>query len=184
MLGLYLAMLETTEEKSRFEHLYMTHRVTLYNYAYQILKDVQLAEDAVSETFLILVKKMKDIEKMTETEIRNYLIIIAKNKAKKIYSERVKQTCSEEFDEVQTVGNTEWEVVLREEASHVFSLIQSMDEKYADIFYLRYCLDLKEKEIAALLGLSVSTIKSRIYRGKKQLQEMIEKDKWYDRETV
>ena len=185
MLGVYLVMLETDEEKSRFEQLYKTHQTTLYNYAYQILNDAHLSEDAVSETFLVLAKKIKVVEKMSETDVRNYLIVVVKNAAKKIYSKHSKQITLDEMDKVQTlVGDTEEEVNIQLEKKRIFDMIQSMDEKYADIFYLRYYMGLSEQEIAASLDLKVGTVKTRIHRGKQQLREMIEREEQYDTEPV
>ena len=185
MLGVYLVMLETDEEKSRFEQLYKTHQTTLYNYAYQILRDVQHAEDAVSDAFLVLAKKMSVIEKMSEVDVRNYLIVVTKNAAKKIYNKYSKHVSLDEIGQVQTlVGDTEEDVNIQLEKKRIFDMIQSLDEKYADIFYLKYYMGLSDQEIAASLDLKVGTVKARIHRGKQQLREMIEREEQYDTEPV
>lgn len=187
MLGIYLVMLETDEEKSRFEQLYKTHQTTLYNYAYQILNDTHLSEDAVSETFLVLARKIKVVQKMSETDVRNYLIVVAKNAAKRIYSKHSKQISldEDEMDKVQTlVGDTQEEVNIQLEKKRIFDMIQSMDEKYTDIFYLKYYMGLSEQEIAASLDLKLGTVKTRIHRGKQQLREMMEREEQYDTEPV
>lgn len=59
MLGIYLAMLDTPEEKSKFEVLYKEYRSTMYNHAYGILKDKHLAEDAVHNAFFEVNKKFR-----------------------------------------------------------------------------------------------------------------------------
>lgn len=57
MLGFYLALLDTAEEKSRFEELYLLYRQDMYKTAYSILQDSFEAEDVVHEAFLIVIKK-------------------------------------------------------------------------------------------------------------------------------
>lgn len=47
MLGFYLALLDTAEDKSRFEELYLTYRQDMYKTAFAILRSPQSAEDAV-----------------------------------------------------------------------------------------------------------------------------------------
>ena len=76
MLGLYLALIDSAEDKSKFEKLYKEYRSTLITVAYSILKDTALAEDAVHETFLTLAKNFNKISDKTCIQIRNYLIII------------------------------------------------------------------------------------------------------------
>ncbi len=76
MLGAFLALLNTPEEKTRFEHLYLENRSIMYNYAMEILKDSQLAEDAVQDAFMKLIKYMDHIKGRNDHDARNYLIII------------------------------------------------------------------------------------------------------------
>ena len=45
MLGFYLALLDTAEDKSRFEELYLTYRQDMYKTAFAILRSPQSAED-------------------------------------------------------------------------------------------------------------------------------------------
>ena len=46
---LYLQMLETPEEKSLFEQIYLEYRGLMYHVAYEILHNDQDAEDAVHQ---------------------------------------------------------------------------------------------------------------------------------------
>lgn len=49
---LYLQMLETPEEKSLFEQIYLEYRGLMYHVAYEILHNDQDAEDAVHQAFV------------------------------------------------------------------------------------------------------------------------------------
>ena len=64
MLGFYLALLDTAEEKSRFEELYLLYRQDMYKTAYSILQDSFEAEDVVHEAFLIVIKKLDKISEI------------------------------------------------------------------------------------------------------------------------
>ena len=61
MLGFYLALLDTAEDKSRFEELYLTYRQDMYKTAFAILRSPQSAEDAVHEAFMIVIGKLNKI---------------------------------------------------------------------------------------------------------------------------
>lgn len=87
MLGFYLALLDTAEDKSRFEELYLTYRQDMYKTAFAILRSPQSAEDAVHEAFMIVIGKLNKISEINCPQTRAYLIIIVKNLALKMYNE-------------------------------------------------------------------------------------------------
>ena len=58
---LYLQMLETPEEKSLFEQIYLEYRGLMYHVAYEILHNDQDAEDAVHQAFVKTVENIKKI---------------------------------------------------------------------------------------------------------------------------
>lgn len=185
MLMFYLSMLETPEEKSRFEHLYTTYKSVLYNYAYQILHNVDLSEDAVHDTFMKLLDNMKKIQDRSDAEARNYLIIIVKNMAKKYYGHNKHMSYREEVEtDVLDIHDIEVEAIRRDEAKRLYDLIMSLDEKYADVLIMKYYYDYKENEIAGLLGLTLNNVKIRLHRGKEMLKKALEKENAYDGEPV
>ena len=90
MLGFYLALLDTAEDKSRFEELYLTYRQDMYKTAFAVLRSPQSAEDAVHEAFMIVIGKLNKISEINCPRTRAYLIIIVKNLALKMYNESKK----------------------------------------------------------------------------------------------
>lgn len=47
MMIVYLSMIETPEDRSKFERLYMEYRDLMYHVAFKILQNEQDAEDTV-----------------------------------------------------------------------------------------------------------------------------------------
>lgn len=58
MLSLYLSMIDTQEEREKFERLFHQYERCLKYTAQNILFDEHLAEDAVQETFIRIIKLM------------------------------------------------------------------------------------------------------------------------------
>lgn len=58
---IYLQMLETPEEKSLFEQIYLEYRGLMYHVAYEILHNEQDAEDAVHQAFIKIAENIKKI---------------------------------------------------------------------------------------------------------------------------
>ena len=64
MLNFYLLLLDTAEEKVKFEELYYTYRQDMFKTAKAILKNDFDSEDAVHEAFLIVVKKYQKFHRL------------------------------------------------------------------------------------------------------------------------
>ncbi len=185
MLGFYLAMLEAEDDKSRFEKLYNEYEAVLFNVANSILKDCQLSEDAVNETFLALARNMNKISDKNCIQIRNYLIIIVKNNALRIYNKYKREINAEGIDEtVPDFSDIEIEVESSENQRKLFSLLKNLDEKYGDVLMMKYFYGMRNKEIAEALGITLQNVKIRLHRGKIMLKEKLNKEETYDRETV
>lgn len=185
MLSMYLALLKTPEEKRRFEHLYLKYKNMLYNYAYEILGDIQLSEDAVSDTFLILTDHMDNIKERSDQDARNYLIIIVKNEAKAIRSKRIHDVYDQdELEDFPDRVDIETSVEHKSEKQRVYELIKRLNPIYADVLILKYYYGMKGEEIAASLGITLENEKIRLYRGKAMLKEMMEREKEHDGQPV
>lgn len=58
---MYMALLDTEEQRDKFEYIYQKYRGFMYHVAMQTLGDHYLAEDAVHETFLDLIRIIDDV---------------------------------------------------------------------------------------------------------------------------
>lgn len=91
MLGVYMALLETEEDRERFDKLYRQHREQLFRIALSVMKDICSAEDVVSEVFMIIAKKtFQHSGKKTDRELFGYIAIITRNRAIDIYRRQKK----------------------------------------------------------------------------------------------
>ena len=63
MLGVYMALLETEEDRERFDKLYRQYREQLFRIALSVMKDICSAEDVVSEVFMIIAKNFSALRK-------------------------------------------------------------------------------------------------------------------------
>ena len=59
---IYMQMLETPEEKSKFEQLYLEYKGLMFHVAYEILHNEQDAEDAVHQAFVKIAENIKKID--------------------------------------------------------------------------------------------------------------------------
>lgn len=184
MLKTYLLLLDSEEDNTRFTDIFNQNKDILGNYAYSILRDKQLSEDAVSDAFFKLAKVFYRIRDKSDIQIRNYLMVITRNAALKIYGKRRNEIPVEHFDnfvaEKYEIEDELDEKFIRDEA---FRYIRNMDPKYGDVLLLKYQFGLQDKEIANSLGITLNNAKIRLFRGKRKLQDMM-KEGQYDRQSI
>lgn len=168
MLNLYLSMIDNEEDKSKFEAVYLKYKNLMLNRAYDILKNSGLAEDAVHNAFLSILKNLPKIGGVEAKETRGYVMVIAENAAKKIYNKEHKITTVELNDSIADISAEE-EVINKVSVEQLKENIYSLSDIYKNVLILKYYNGLSDKEIAAALGIPVSTVRKRILRGKKLL---------------
>lgn len=183
MLGLYLAMLDTPEEKSKFEILYKEYRNTMYNHAYGILKDSYLAEDAVHNAFLKLTKNLEKINEIKCKETRNYLVILVRGAAINIYNQNKKIVPIDQLDDTDTLDLPEM-IEKRLERKRVFKIISNMDKKYSDILMLKLFYECSNDEISKLLNIKPEHVSILFFRAKAKLKKLIMEEYGNDRPWI
>lgn len=180
MLGTYLAMLDTPEEKSKFEVLYKEYRSTMYNHARGILKDKYLAEDSVHNAFMKLIKNLEKINEIKCKETRNYLVILVRGTAIDIYNKNKNIVPIEDLDDVDTLDLPEL-IESRLERKRVFEIISNMDDKYSDILMMKLFYDCSNEEISQFLDITPEHVSVRFFRAKEKLKKLIMEEYGNDR---
>lgn len=91
----YLQMIDTSEDRSKFEQLYLEYRGLMFHAANQILHNEQDAEDAVHQAFLSIAQHIQNIDQPISSKTRCYVVTITENKAIDQYRRRQKQTITD-----------------------------------------------------------------------------------------
>lgn len=174
---IYLQMLDTPEERAKFETLYYSYRWTMLHIAMKILKDHQLAEDAVQEAFLRLAKNFSKIEQVNCPRTRLFTVIIVRNISLTMLTERKKENVLESPEAVIPIEyDLEEDVLERIAYEEVLHAIRELPVIYRDILYLQCVEEYKLTEISKLLGIETETVKKRAQRGRKKLLEQLTKE--------
>lgn len=175
MLTFYLNMLDTEDEKTKFEQLYLEYRFTMLHVARQILHDDMLAEDAVHDAFLALLKNLDKIDEISCKKTKAYIVIIVRNKAIDIIRHKNKEIISDDFSEnIEDSTFQPENIYIKKEDVHILtSCIQKLDVKYRSVIELHYFCQLSAPEIAESLNISRENVDVRLCRAKKLLHEML-----------
>ncbi|OHX42763.1 RNA polymerase sigma factor [Cytobacillus oceanisediminis] len=158
--------------------LYTCHYKRLYHICFSMTRDAYLSEDIVQETFIKAMKKAETI--IDEEKAGAWLSVIARRTALDVIRrERRKAAVPMEQDMLECLGvatkqNVEQEVESGFAAEEITGAVKKLTGSYRDILLLKIDRGLKEREIAAMLNLNPSTVKTRIFRARKQLKMMVQ----------
>jgi RNA polymerase sigma-70 factor (ECF subfamily) len=160
-----------------FNQIYAMYTKRLLYIAYRYTKDQFLAEDIVQETFI---KAHKNIHTIKDTrKLGSWLAVIATRTAID-YLRSNKRNCCLSVDPAvmepflgssENGMNIEEEVAIRLYQEELFHIIGDLSKEFQEVLILKVHYGLKDNEIAALLNLKVATVKTRLYRARKQLKQ-------------
>ncbi len=162
------------EEQATFEQLYTTYQAAMYRIAYAILRDEGLAEDAVQQTFLKILKEFSRLEAITSNKTKSFIVILVRNTAIDLYRKRKRESVVYLDDLEHAPMSRESEspedlVISNQTCEDLKAAFLSLDERYSDILMLRYFHGYRNKEIADLLDMTEAAVASRIFQGKRLL---------------
>ena len=176
---LFLSMLDTAEEQHKFTLLYEKYRYLMSYVAKDILKDKDLAEDAVQEAFLTLTKHLDQVEEAGSPRTKRFLVTIAKSKAIDLLRKEKRAEFTEYEDAFgqESGENDILDTYLQTESyERLVEAIRSLDENYRVVLECRYLHELSEKETAGVLGLTEKTVNVRTYRARNKLKKVLAQD--------
>ena len=167
---IYLQMIDTPEDRSKFEFLYMEYRGLMFHVANKILHNEQDAEDTVHQAFLKVAENIEKIGDPKCPKTQGYIVTIAENKAIDLYRRRQKRQVVELSDDLPGV------TAIYEGENTLAACILKLPARYREAILLRYYQGYSVKEVAAILGLSLSAASKLNQRAKNRLRELYEKE--------
>lgn len=137
---------------------------TMYAVAFGILKDKHLAEDAVQDAFVALIKYEHKVH--TKNDIKPFLVTVVKNKARDIARKRKHMLpLSGMIENAEDICSCkELESIEFNEATE--RALAMLPKKLADVFILYYKEDLPQAQIAKQLGINCNTVSKRLQRAR------------------
>lgn len=158
-----------------FARLVETYKVSVYNLAYRMLRNAAEAEDAAQEIFLRAYTKLATYDR--ERKFSTWLLSIASNYC--IDMIRRRRATLVDLDEVafavpSPALGPEGNAINQEQREAVARAISRLPESYRLVTVLRYYNDCSYEEIERITGLTEATVKTRLHRARRQLEELLE----------
>lgn len=172
---IYLMMLDTEEEKSKFEKIYFKYRQLMFKVANDILSDEYLAEDTVHKSFIKIMKHLDKINDIECPKTKGFIVIVVKHIAIDLYRKRKREEVVQIDEEmlIEYRGMTVEQEVIDKIETPLTVAILLLPHHYSEIILLKYSHNYTDKQIAKLLGVSEDNVKKRLQRAKRKLKEVL-----------
>ena len=157
-------------DSDSFLRLFDDHHLPLFRFAYRMTGSVADAEDVVQECFLELLRPGCSYDPK-RTPIRIYLFGVVRNQSLKRLAK-----AGPAGDEVQQVWNgrsPEGEVLRTEMEQVVARAVRQLPEGQREALILAHYEQMPLAEIAGVMGIEVTAVKSRLQRARGQLKETL-----------
>lgn len=140
----------------------------LYRIAFSYSKNEEAPLDIVQEA---ITKALKNINKLSEESyIKTWFYRILINESLQ-YIRKNKRILTYELEAIENKVDCNVDFA---EGLDVYKYVQDLNEKLKTVIILRFFEDMKISEIAKITKTNESTVKSRLYKGLKELKRLIE----------
>jgi RNA polymerase sigma-70 factor, ECF subfamily len=169
----------TVDSTDTISELVAEYSAALYRVAYSVMRNSAEAEDAVQEAFL---RVLKHRDKLGEIrDVRVWLVRITWNVVldrKRRGKTRPESDDIADFSRVLPSADrrADEEVISSQEHARILALIDRLPAKEREALLLSAVEELSTAEIAAVLKTTESSVRSRIFRARRELSALLEKE--------
>lgn len=176
-----------SNDESEFQKIHDTFRPKILRYLKRLVSEYE-AEDLTQEVFVKIDQALKTFR--GESQLSTWIYRIATNAAldrlrSPSFQRMVKKRSSNnliaegkiETKDLSTGEKTlsvEQQLIRKEMHQCIRNLVENLPENYRTVLVLSEFEELKDKEIAEILGLSLNTIKIRLHRARAKLRKELE----------
>ncbi len=174
-----LMTIEDDRDRDKVTEIYKLYSGTMLYIAKNILHEIHLAEDAVSEAFIKIIDNLEKIDTVDCYRTRGFVVIIVRNVAiDMLRKQKDNYTIPlENYDDYLGYEEPAFNNFSAKEAcDKIVSCIARLNKNYSDILYLKIELDCSYEKMGKILGISQENAKMRLCRARKALIEELKKE--------
>ena len=167
-------------EPDAWDRLFRRYQLPLFSYVHELVRQEQPSLDIVQETFINAVRHLGSLR--DDAKFGSWLFGIAHQKCAQHWR---KQGRERRFIEADREPPEDWpgpdddpsELLIRAEQEEEFmAALNQLPPPHRSVFLLHCLEDLPLEEIAAITGVPLGTVKSRLHYAKKMLRQLLEEE--------
>ena len=170
-------------DNTAFKKLVETYRQKVFNTAISLIQDHGMAEDITQEVFITIFKSMPSfneksalstwIYRITVNKCLDHLRAKKRQKRQGIFSRIFNTDSKDDLNNAPTFEHPGIQLERKENARYLFEAIESLPDNQKTVFVLTQIEELPQKEIAAVMNLSLKAVESLLQRAKANLRKKL-----------
>lgn len=169
---MYLSMIETPDDKVKFERIYNRYRNLMYHVAYKVLSNHYDAEDSVHQAFVAIIRHLEKISDIDCPQTRSYIVLITERKAIDLIRTR-------HSEKVIPLNEDLIGIEIPAPGDHgLADALAKLPAHYREVLLLRFDNGYSAKELAQMLGMTESGVRKLIGRAKNALGRILEEESY------
>jgi RNA polymerase sigma factor (sigma-70 family) len=162
--------LASSGSSDAIEKLIKHYQPDLKKFASGVCQTTEDAEDAVQHSLIVISSKISSFKKLSK--LSSWLFTIIKNECIKFTKQRSRNLELNSSLEIENIST--YEKISKEEAlKHIKNAINNLEPIYREVFLLRDIEGLSGYEVSQRLGISLASMKSRLYRARQEIKKSL-----------
>lgn len=159
-------------EREAFASLYNEYAEYALRVASSVTGSSSTGADAVQEAFVRVYYNLDSYDPKKPFKAWFYKILV--NECYRIMKKNSKSILIGDFIEngLEASKNDDYKF---EEYEELYKAVKQLDDIYRIPIVLKYLINFKESELSEILGLNINTVKSRLFKGRTKLKNILEK---------
>ena len=162
--------METSSNHQQFTELFHLYKDRTYGFALRMLGDPQAAGDVAQDVFLRLFEHQQDHHRISD--VKSWLFIVARNLCLNHIRNRSRQIPLEQLEEPLVESNP---VVDPRQRALRLALVR-LESPYREALILKVYQGFSYREIAEILGRTVPSVRSTLFKARCMLRNMMDND--------
>ncbi len=161
-------------DKKCFEVLVRRYQKQVYNIVFQMLRNHEQTADVTQETFLKVYRALDSFD--NSREFRPWLLRIARNTTLNLIRARKYEASLDDdslYKEPVTESDASTEIDRKLSQKSFAQALSTIPANQKEAFLLKYQQDLSYNEISEIMGISISSIKSLLFRARENLRKKL-----------
>lgn len=150
----------------------------LYRVAFSVLRNAADAEDAVQETFLRVLRHRDDLDEVRDQRVWLVRIVwnIVLDRKRRAKTRPETDDVSELVRVLPATGlGADDRAAAAQHHAHILALVDQLPPKEREVLMLSAFEELSSVEIAAVLGITESSVRSRLFRARNLMAERMDR---------
>ena len=166
----YMTLIDSTEDRAKFEKIYLKYRGLMFSIANQILNDPQDSEDSVHNAFVKIAENIHKVGDAESPRTKAFIATIVENTAIDLYREK------KHIDNRQSWQDSTGTFIDPENGTALALCMAKMPPRYRQILLLKYSYGYSNLEAAQLMDISEANAIKLDQRAKQRLRELCKEE--------